>query len=87
MCAAAQTELTNDIKTALNWLKSFHEPWKKVEEKWAIISKYRRDVLIASKCQVKQLHGECTKSAAYLDEYKVLRLSQGYTLVRIFRHI
>lgn len=83
MYADVEIEPTNTVKTALNWLKVFHEPWNKVEEKWTITSKYRRDLLIASRSQSIQ-KAECTKATAYLDEYKVLRLSQGYTLVRIF---
>lgn len=75
---------TNNIEIALNWLKNFHEPWSKVEEKWAITSKYKRDVLIASRSQAKERRTENIKAAAYLDEHKVLRLSHGYTLVRVF---
>ncbi|XP_011704874.1 PREDICTED: uncharacterized protein LOC105460126 [Wasmannia auropunctata] len=74
---------TNNIEIALNWLKNFHEPWNKVEEKWTVTSKYRRDVLIASRSQAKERRTESMKAAAYLDDYKVLRLSHGYTLIEI----
>lgn len=74
----------NNIEIALNWLKNFHEPWNKVEEKWAVTSKYRREVLIASRSQAKEGRTDSIKAATYLDEYKILRLSHGYTLVRVF---
>lgn len=82
MYVVVQIESSNEVKTALNWLKNIHEPWNKVEEKWTITSKYRRDVLLVSRSQAKQ--AECNKATVYLNEYKVLRFSRGYRLVKVF---
>jgi len=64
-------ELTDAVKSDLEWLQKFREPWDRVKEKWAATSKYRMYDLAKS-------HGTV---ADYTTKFKQLQQKNGHELV------
>ena len=67
------------VETAVRWLKISREPWPDILENWEITYDFRLRMLMD-----KTDKGAPLTVKDYYQEWEVLSLPQGYTLVRTF---
>ncbi|XP_051160428.1 uncharacterized protein LOC127289334 [Leptopilina boulardi] len=69
-----ESKVSNDVLNADGWLKENLEPWSEVEKKWKSTHHFRLNSLTSSENTFLPI-------SQYYENYKVLRLVLGYTLL------